>query len=65
MKAILGTVLVVMLSLGGYASPNIAREKKMNNPASEFSVELLNVSPDFKAGENGTIEMSSTFLAKE
>ncbi|WP_346863105.1 hypothetical protein [uncultured Draconibacterium sp.] len=65
MKAILGTVLVVMLSLGVYASPNKSGEKKTNGPVREFSVEILNVSPELKAGENGTIEMSSAFMAKQ
>ncbi|MDX8340441.1 hypothetical protein SLH46_14660 [Draconibacterium sp. IB214405] len=64
MKAILGTILVVMLSLGGYASTKKSGENKTKNPV-EFSVEILNVSPEFKEGENGTIEMSSAFLAKQ
>ncbi|WP_347838559.1 hypothetical protein [uncultured Draconibacterium sp.] len=65
MKALLGTVLVVMLSLGGFASTKIAGDKDTKSPDNEVSVELLNVSPEFKAGDNGTIEMSSVFLAKK
>lgn len=65
MKAILSTVLVVMLSLGGYASPKISGEKKINNPVREFSVELLDVLPEYKSGGNGTIEMSSVFMTKQ
>ncbi|WP_321367919.1 hypothetical protein [uncultured Draconibacterium sp.] len=65
MKAILGTVLVVMLSLSGFASSKISGEKDTKSPGNEFSVELLSVSPDFTAGENGTIEMSSAFMAKQ
>jgi len=65
MKAKLGTVLVVMLSLSGFASSKISGEKDTKSPVNEFSVELLNVSPEFEAGDNGTIEMSSAFLAKE
>ncbi len=65
MKAILGTLLVVMLSLGVSASPKNSGEKETNSPGKEFTVELLNVSPEFNAGENGTIEMSSAFLAKQ
>nr|WP_321353746.1 hypothetical protein [uncultured Draconibacterium sp.] len=64
MKAILGTILVVMLSLGGYASTRISGENT-KSPGNEFSVEILSVSPDFKTGENGTIEMSSAFLATD
>ena len=65
MKAILSTVMVVMLSLGVYASPKNSGEKVNNNPDRKFKVEILDVSPEFKAGENGTIEMSSAFIAKQ
>ncbi|MDX8339056.1 hypothetical protein SLH46_07665 [Draconibacterium sp. IB214405] len=65
MKAILGTVLVVVLSLGGFASPIIFGDKDIKSPENNFSVELLSVSPEFNAGEKGTFEMSSAFLAKQ
>ncbi|MCY1720552.1 hypothetical protein OU798_09380 [Prolixibacteraceae bacterium Z1-6] len=65
MKAILGTILVVMLSLGVNASPTFAAERELNSPEQEFTVEILNVSPEFKAGENGTIEMNSAFVTKQ
>ena len=65
MKAIVGTIMAVMLSLGVYASQKNSGGKLTNHPENEISVELLNILPELKAGENGTIEMSSAFIEKQ
>ncbi len=65
MKAIVNIILAAMLSLGVYASPQNTGEKQIHAPGKEFTVEILNVSPELNKGKNGKIEMSSAFMVKE
>ena len=65
MKTILSTVLVVMFSLGTFASPINSGQRGTKDPVNTYTVEFLDVSPGFEKIENGTIEMSSVFLARQ
>ena len=65
MKTILSTVLVVMFTLGTFASHKNTGLRGTKDPVNTYSVEFLDVSPEFEKIENGTIEMSSAFLARQ
>jgi hypothetical protein len=65
MKTILSTVLVVMFSLGTFASHKNTGQIGTKDPSNTYSVEFLDVSPEFEKIENGIIGMTSAFLARE
>ncbi|MCY1719978.1 hypothetical protein OU798_06460 [Prolixibacteraceae bacterium Z1-6] len=65
MKTLIGITLATMLSVGVHASPQNAGGKETNRMEQEISVEILDSSPEFKSGENGTIKMSSAFITQQ
>lgn len=65
MKRIVAIVLAVVLFTGVYATTNNAGKNDLKQTTNKYLVELLDVSPEFKKGENEELGMSSAFMVKQ
>lgn len=65
MKTIVSIVLAVILSTGAFAAVNNTGNNEKNSTSNKFIVELLDISSEYNRDENGKIEMSSVFIAKQ